>query len=61
MTYTEHHAFAPIEMTCDEIRQENSELRSALALMRHDMHAVLRLNSLGKTKEIADLINLTLK
>jgi hypothetical protein len=61
MTYTEHHQFAQIEMTCDEIRQENAELRSALALLRHDMQAVLRLNSLGKTKEIADLINLTFK
>jgi hypothetical protein len=61
MTYTEHYQFEQIEKTCDEIRQENVELLSTIMLLRHDMKVIVRLNTLGKTKEIADLIAAALK
>lgn len=61
MTYIEHHQFEQIEKTCDEIRQENVELLSTIMLLRHDMEVIVRLNSLGKTKQIADLIAASLK
>jgi hypothetical protein len=61
MTYTEHEEFAAIEKTCDEIRQENVELLSTIMLLRHHLDVIVRLNTLGKTKEIADLIATALK
>jgi len=61
MTYTEHQQVAQIEQTCDEVRKENEQLKTDILFLIHDMETILRLNSLGKTKEIADLIKLTLK
>ena len=56
MTYTEHEQFAAVEQTCDEIRKENAELRQYIAELRHGLGEVYKLNSLGKTKRLADLI-----
>jgi len=61
MTQHEHNQFAAVEQTCDEIRKENEQLKTDILFLRHDMEIILRLNSLGKTKDIADLISLTLQ
>ena len=52
MTYTEHEQFAAVEQTCDE----NAELRQYIAELRHGLGEVYKLNSLGKTKRLADLL-----
>jgi hypothetical protein len=56
MTMDEHHEFAQIERTCDEIRRDNIDLQAEIQSLRHDLSRILNLNSLGKTKEIADLV-----
>jgi len=63
MTYTEHEQFAAVEQTCDEIRKENAdlrlyidELRQHIAELKHGLGYLYTLNSLGKTKELADTI-----
>jgi len=57
MTTTEHQEFAAIERTCDEIRKDIIDLQSEIVALHQDMCRILVMNSLGKTKEIADLIN----
>jgi hypothetical protein len=61
MTYTEHEQFAQIEKTCDEIRKENEDLRFEILGYRYQLGELMKLNSLGKTKEIADRIQSILK
>jgi hypothetical protein len=56
MTYTEHEQFAQIEKTCDEVRKENDDLRFEILGYRYQLGELLKLNSLGKTKQIADRI-----
>jgi len=63
MTYTEHEQFAAVEQTCDEIRKENadlrlyiSELRQHIDELKHGLGYLYKLNSFGKTKELADTI-----
>jgi len=57
MTYTEHQEFAQIERTCDEIRKDNIELRYEIQSLHKDLCQIATMNTLGKTKQIADLIN----
>lgn len=57
MTTTEHQEFAQIERTCDEVRKDNIDLQAEIAALHQDLCRIIVLNSLGKTKEIADLIN----
>jgi predicted RNase H-like nuclease (RuvC/YqgF family) len=59
----EHHEFDKIERTCDEIRRDNIALQDEIIALqdeiqslRHDLCRILNLNSLGKTKDIADLV-----
>jgi hypothetical protein len=61
MTYTQLQEFAQIEKTCDEIRQENIALRMEVALYIQTLNELMKLNSLGKTKQIADRIQSILK
>jgi hypothetical protein len=61
MTYTQLQEFGQIEKTCDEIRQENIVLRMEVALYIQTLNELMTLNSLGKTKLIADRIQSTLK
>jgi len=56
MTYTEHQEVAQIELTCDEVRKENEELRAHISFLRHSLGEIYKLNSLGKTKKLADLV-----
>lgn len=60
MTIAEHHEFAQIERTCDEVRKDNIDLQAEIQSLHRDLCQILTLNSLGKTKEIADLINVIL-
>ena len=57
MTYTEHQEFAQIERTCDEIRKDNINLQAEIHALHQDLCQILTLSTLGKTREIADLIN----
>jgi len=57
MTIAEHQEFAQIERTCDEVRKDNIDLQAEIHSLHKDLCKILVLNSLGKTKEIADLIN----
>lgn len=57
MTYTEHHEFAQIERTCDEIRKDNINLQNDILALHQDLSQIATLNTLGKTKQIADIIN----
>lgn len=57
MTIAEHHEFAQIERTCDEVRKDNIDLQAEIHALHKDLCQILTLNSLGKTKEIADFIN----
>ena len=57
MTIAEHQEFAQIERTCDEVRKDNIDLQAEIQALHRDFCHILTLNSLGKTKEIADLIN----
>jgi hypothetical protein len=57
MTIAEHHEFAQIERTCDEVRKDNIDLQAEIHSLHKDLCKILVLNSLGKTKEIANLIN----
>jgi len=61
MTYTEHQEFSQIEKTCDEIRQENEDLRFEILGYRHQLEEIIYLNSMGKTREIAVRIEAILK
>jgi hypothetical protein len=61
MTYTEHQEFSQIEKTCEEVRKENEDLRFEILGYRHQLEEILTLNSMGKTKLIADRINAILK
>jgi hypothetical protein len=61
MTYTEHQEFSHIEKTCEEIRKENEDLRFEILGYRHQLQELIRLNSLGKTREIAVRIEAILK
>jgi hypothetical protein len=57
MTIAEHHEFAEIERTCDEIRKDNLDLQAEIQSLHRDLCQILTLNTLGKTKDIADLAN----
>lgn len=57
MTIAEHHEFAQIERTCDEVRKDNIDLQAEIHALHKDLCQILTLNTLGKTKEIADLAN----
>jgi hypothetical protein len=57
MTIAEHHEFAQIERTCDEIRKDNIDLQAEIQSLHCDLCQILTLNTLGKTKDIADLAN----
>jgi hypothetical protein len=57
MTIAEHHEFAEIERTCDEIRKDNIDLQAEIQSLHRDLCQILTLNTLGKTKDIADLAN----
>ena len=57
MTYAEHQEFAQIERTCDEIRKDNIELRYEIQSLHKDLCHILTLNTLGITRQIADLCN----
>ena len=57
MTIAEHHEFAQIERTCDEIRKDNLDLQAEIRSLHQDLCQILTLNTLGKTKDIADLAN----
>ena len=57
MTISEHQEFAQIERTCDEVRKDNIDLQAEIHSLHKDLCKILVLNSLGKTKEIADLAN----
>jgi hypothetical protein len=57
MTIAEHHEFAQIERTCDEIRKDNIDLQAEIQSLHRDLCQILTLNTLGKTKDIADLAN----
>jgi len=61
MTIAEHYEFAQIERTCDEIRKDNIDLQAEIHSLHKDLCKILVLNSLGKTKEIADLANAIIK
>jgi hypothetical protein len=61
MTYTEHQEFSQIEKTCDEVRKENEDLCFEILGYRHQLQEIIRLNSLGKTREIAVRIEAILK
>ena len=55
MTIAEHQEFAQIERTCDEVRKDNIDLQAEIHSLHKDLCQIIVLNSLGKTKEIADL------
>jgi hypothetical protein len=57
MTIAEHHEFAQIERTCDEVRKDNLDLQAEIQSLHRDLCQILVLNTLGKTKAIADLAN----
>lgn len=57
MTYTEHEAFDQVERTCDEIRKDNINLQNDIFALHQDISQIATLNTLGKTKQIADIIN----
>jgi hypothetical protein len=57
MTYIEHEAFAQVERTCDEIRKDNINLQAEIHALHKDLCQILTLNTLGKTREIADICN----
>jgi hypothetical protein len=57
MTIAEHEAFAQVERTCDEIRKDNINLRNDIFSLHQDLSQIATLNTLGKTKQIADIIN----
>jgi predicted N-formylglutamate amidohydrolase len=57
MTYTEHEAFDKVERTCDEIRKDNINLQNDIFALHQDLSQIATLNTLGKTKQIADIIN----
>jgi hypothetical protein len=61
MTYTEHQEFSQIEKTCEEVRKENLDLRFEILGYRLQLQELIRLNSLGKTREIAVRIEAILK
>jgi len=61
MTYTQLAEFAAIEKTCEEVRKENEDLRFEILGYRHQLEEILTLNTLGKTKQIADRIQAVLK
>jgi hypothetical protein len=61
MTYTQLAEFAAIEKTCDEVRKENEDLRFEILGYRHHLQEILKMNSHGKTKLIADRIQAILK
>jgi hypothetical protein len=56
MTTQQLEELTDLDQTCAEVRQENAELRTLIAEMRHTLGEVYKANSLGKTKKIADLI-----
>jgi prefoldin subunit 5 len=56
MTIQQIEEMTALDQTCAEVRQENAELRTMIAEMRHALGEVYKCNSLGKTKKIADLI-----
>jgi hypothetical protein len=56
MTTQQLEELTDLDQTCAEVRQENAELRTLIAEMRHTLEAVYKANSYGKTKRIADLI-----
>jgi hypothetical protein len=57
MTYAEHEAFDKVERTCDEIRKDNINLQNDIFALHQDLSQIATLNTLGKTKQIADIIN----
>jgi hypothetical protein len=57
MTIAEHHEFSKIERTCDEVRKDNIDLQAEIQSLHRDLCQILTLNTLGKTKDIADLAN----
>ena len=57
MTYAEQEEVSIIERTCDEMRKDNIDLKSEIHAMHKDLCKILTLNTLGKTTEIANIIN----
>ena len=61
MTYHEHQQFEAVEKTCSEIRDENVKLCDYIAELHNELRELKYLNTLGKTKLIADRIQAILK
>jgi hypothetical protein len=57
MTYQEQEVIAQIEQTCDEVRNENAELKSHIAMLMHELEEIYKMNCLGKTLKIAQTID----
>lgn len=60
MTYQEIEEIAKLERTCDELRTDNAQLLSYIYDLRHTLSEAYKMNSLGKTKQLADIIYATL-
>ena len=60
MTTAEIYEMEKLDQTCEEIRRDNEMLRAHIAELRHVLGECYKANCLGKTKKIADLIDITL-
>lgn len=60
MTTAEIYEMEKLDQTCEEVRRDNEILRAHIAELRHTMGEIYKMNCLGKTKKIADLIDATL-
>ena len=52
---------ASVEKTCAEVREENASLLNQLATLRDSLGTIAKYNTLGKTRDIAILIEQILK